>query len=323
VAEAVCSPVPDVLEPGLHCVFCGINAGRVSAAAHAHFANPRNDFWRLLHDAGFTPRLFEPAEQHGLLELGYGLTNAALRTTTGSGHLRRGDFDARRIERLALELRPRAVAFVGKEAYRGLFGERPELGPQIRSVGSTALYVLPSTSPANAAVPYRERLRWFRALHDWLEPVRREAVRALVVDARDRLLLLRFENAVTHEVWWATPGGGVEAGESDEAALRRELAEECGLALGDPGPVVWRREHVFPWNAELLRQAERFHLIRVERHDVNPTIDLVPEGVYGHRWWTLDELETTGERLAPRTLATGLRKLLREGPPAEPLDVGG
>jgi len=51
------SAVPDVLAPDLAVVFCGINPGRVSAAAAAHFANPRNDFWRLLHDAGFTPRV--------------------------------------------------------------------------------------------------------------------------------------------------------------------------------------------------------------------------------------------------------------------------
>ena len=44
--------------------------------------------WRLLHDAGFTPRLFEPQEQFALLELGIGLTNAAYRTTPGSGDLR-------------------------------------------------------------------------------------------------------------------------------------------------------------------------------------------------------------------------------------------
>ena len=54
------SDVPDVLGPGLTAIFCGINPGRVSAAANAHFANPRNDFWRLLHAAGFTPRLYEP-----------------------------------------------------------------------------------------------------------------------------------------------------------------------------------------------------------------------------------------------------------------------
>jgi TDG/mug DNA glycosylase family protein len=157
------SDVPDVLAPGLRCVFCGINPGRVSAAARAHFANPRNDFWRLLHHAGFTPRRFEPDEQFALLELGYGVTNAAYRTTPGSGDLRRRDFDGARLERLAAELRPRAIAFVGKEAYRGTFRERPQLGPQERRLGETALYVLPSTSPANAAVPYAERLRWFRA----------------------------------------------------------------------------------------------------------------------------------------------------------------
>ena len=56
------------------------------------------------------------------------------------------------------------MAFVGKEAYRGAFGERPELGLQARTLGGTRLFVLPSTSPANAAVPWAERLRWFREL---------------------------------------------------------------------------------------------------------------------------------------------------------------
>ena len=53
---------------------------------------------------------------------------------------------------------------MGKEAYRGTFRERPELGEQQRRLGKTRLFVLPSTSPANAAVPYAERLRWFQAL---------------------------------------------------------------------------------------------------------------------------------------------------------------
>jgi G:T/U-mismatch repair DNA glycosylase len=51
----------------LRVVFCGINPGRWSAAKGAHFANPRNDFWGLLHDAGFTPRQLAPEEQHLLL----------------------------------------------------------------------------------------------------------------------------------------------------------------------------------------------------------------------------------------------------------------
>ncbi len=160
------SAVPDVLAPGLRVVFCGINPGRVSAAAGAHFSNPRNDFWRLLHDAGFTPRLYKPQEQHALTELGLGLTNAAYRTTPGSGDLRRTDFagSRERLERIARDLTPAWIAFVGKEAYRGAFGERPELGEQKRCVGDARLFVLPSTSPANAAVPYSERLRWFNKL---------------------------------------------------------------------------------------------------------------------------------------------------------------
>ena len=171
--------MPDVLAPGVRLVFVGINPGRASAAAAAHFANPRNDFWRLLHEAGLTPRQLEPGEQSELLDLGIGITNAALRTTPGSGDLRAADFagSAARLEGIARDLGPgpAVMAFVGKEAYRGAFGERPALGLQERRLGTARLFVLPSTSPANAAVPWTERVRWFRALA------------ALVVDGRDTL----------------------------------------------------------------------------------------------------------------------------------------
>jgi TDG/mug DNA glycosylase family protein len=162
------SAAPDVLAPGLRVVFCGINPGFRSAEAGAHFANPRNDFWRLLADAGFTPRVYAPEEQWGMPDLGYGLTNAAYRTTKGSSDLRRGDFagSAERLERIAADLRPAIIAFVGKAAFEGAFRERPALGPQERTLGDARLFVLPSTSPANAAVPYEERLRWFRELRD-------------------------------------------------------------------------------------------------------------------------------------------------------------
>jgi double-stranded uracil-DNA glycosylase len=157
------SAIPDVLAPGLRVLFCGINPGRVSAAAHAHFANPRNDFWRLLHGAGFIPRLLDPQEQLELLDYGIAVTNAVARTTPGSGDLRRGDFAgaAERLRQIADELRPQWIGFVGKEAYRGTFNERPQLGEQVRRLAHTRLFVLPSTSPANAAVPWDERVRWF------------------------------------------------------------------------------------------------------------------------------------------------------------------
>ena len=124
-----------------------------------------------MHDAGFTPRLLTPEEQFDVVDFGIGLTNAATRTTRGSGDLRRSDFhgSAERLTDLAEELRPGWLAFVGKEAYRGTFGERPELGEQARQLGETHLFVLPSTSPANAAVPYAERLRWFRELRESID----------------------------------------------------------------------------------------------------------------------------------------------------------
>ena len=218
--DATPSDVPDVLAPGLRVVFVGINPGRVSAAAHAHFANPRNDFWRLLYAAHFTSRLYSPDEQFELLDEEIGVTNAAYRTTPGSGDLRRGDFDgaAERLARIADELRPGWLGFVGKEAYRGTFNERPELGLQERTLGDTRLFVLPSTSPANAAVPWWDRLRWFMELaaRAYGQPPR-TGVRALVLDTSDNVLMIRFSDEFGD--WWSTPGGGVDPGESDRDAL--------------------------------------------------------------------------------------------------------
>ncbi len=322
-AAAPASAVPDVLGPDLEVLFCGINPGRVSAAAAAHFANRRNDFWRLLFEAGFTPRLHAPEEQFALLELGIGITNAASRTTPGSGDLRRADFaaSAERLERIALELRPRAIAFVGKEAYRGVFRERPELGPQRRTLGDVGLFVLPSTSPANAAVPYAERLRRFRELRGWLVPVERPAARALVLDRENRTLLVLFRDELGQS-WWAMPGGGIGEDETSEDAVRRELAEEAGLVGIELGPEIWTREHTFAWYGRIYHQRERVRLVPVDEHEPAPTVDLAAEHVYELRWWTLAELEATPETLVPRRLPHFLRELLAQGPPAEPIDVG-
>jgi TDG/mug DNA glycosylase family protein len=318
------SALPDVLGPDLKVVFCGINPGRVSAAAGAHFANPRNDFWRLLHDAGFTPRLLRPEEQFQALEYGVGLTNAASRTTRGSGDLRRADFDgaAERLERLGRELRPEWIGFVGKEAYRGAFSERPQLGVQERMLGDTWLFVLPSTSPANAAVPYTERLRWFRQLRDLARPLR-TGVRAIVLDPDERVLLVQFGEFGGG--FWATPGGGVESGETDEQVLVRELAEECGIREYELGPLVWTRTHRFAGMRAHGGQEERLYLVRVGRVEPEPELtwdELRAEGMTDVRWWTLDELAASGQTFAPRRLPELLRDLVAHGPRAESFDVG-
>jgi double-stranded uracil-DNA glycosylase len=319
------SDVPDVLAPGLAVVFVGINPGRVSAAARAHFANPRNDFWRLLHTATFTSRLYEPAEQFSLIDEGVGVTNAAYRTTPGSGDLRRGDFTgaAERLERIARELRPQWLAFVGKEAYRGAFGERTELGVQARRLGGTRLFVLPSTSPANAAVPWVVRRRWFGELaqHVYGRPVRR-ATRALVLDPAGRTLLVRFADA--YSGWWALPGGGVAAGETDGEALARELAEECGPPEYELGPLLWSRRQ---WEVSLRHwgaQDERVYLVRTPPFEPAPaqTVEeLLAEGVTEIRWFTVDELER--QPTGPPRLAAIVRDVLERGPPAEPLELTG
>jgi TDG/mug DNA glycosylase family protein len=296
------SEVPDVLAPDLRIVFVGINPGRVSAAARAHFANPRNDFWRLLHAAQLTSRLYEPAEQFSLLEEGIGVTNAAYRTTPGSSDLRRADFagSAARLKRIARELRPRWLAFVGKEAYRGAFGKRPELGLQPGTLDRTKLFVLPSTSPANAAVPWDERRRWFAELAGRESGLpERENVRAAVLDAQERVLLLRYGD--DYSDWWVTPGGGREEGEADEQTLRRELDEEVGLVEFELGPLLWELGGWTPEEPGFGSFLSRVYLVRVDRFEP-------PHLTEAHevRWFSPTELTTVPTR--PPDLAERLRR---------------
>lgn len=152
----------------------------------------------------------------------------------------------------------------------------------------------------------------------------REAVRALVLDPDDRVLLVRFEfpDAGTR---WALPGGGLEAGESDHGALRRELDEELGLTGVEIGPHVWNRLHVIPFiDGKWDGQRERIHLVRAPSFEPSPRLsweELRAEYLFEVRWWHLHELHE-GLPFVPASLHRHLEALLRDGPPNQPFDVG-
>lgn len=152
----------------------------------------------------------------------------------------------------------------------------------------------------------------------------REAVRAIVIDDAQRLLLVRFEFP-DREVW-ATPGGGIEPGETHDAAVRRELREEVGVHHADIGPAVWTRIHRFTTMAGYSGQRETFYLVPLHETPGTPQFSdeqLRAEGLAGSRWWTPAELNAAqNTRFAPQRLPEFYETLLRLGPPNEPVDTG-
>jgi 8-oxo-dGTP pyrophosphatase MutT (NUDIX family) len=150
----------------------------------------------------------------------------------------------------------------------------------------------------------------------------RPTARVVVLDPAGRVLLLgaRLTDPALPPgdvLFWYTPGGGVEDGETLRAAAVRELAEEIGLVV-DPaaleGP-VWLRRNLAVFAGEEIDSRETFFVLRDVVHEVDAggRTELELLGDEPHRWWSAAEVAASAETFAPGDLADRLSEL-RTGP---------
>ncbi len=141
------------------------------------------------------------------------------------------------------------------------------------------------------------------------QPMReRPSARLLITTPKRRVLLFRFEHrtgALADKVYWATPGGGVEQGETFTDAAIRELQEETGIQKTTLSTPVGKRQ--FP-----LQLPDGEQVLAVEQYFVvNTTSEAISrdgwtimerEVMADHRWWSREDLSTTTATIYPDEL---------------------
>lgn len=167
------------------------------------------------------------------------------------------------------------------------------------------------------------------ALPDDLPIIRRRAVRLVVIDSRDALLLFHTHDPDHPDLgtWWELPGGGMDPGETYLETAVRELREETGI-VADPGalgPPTWRRRASFRHRQTRHVQNEVIVTLRLPTPgpdlDVSQRLDYEQEDYFDYRWWPTAQIPDSTERFYPGQLPTLLAPFLRGEQIDEPFEL--
>jgi 8-oxo-dGTP pyrophosphatase MutT (NUDIX family) len=151
----------------------------------------------------------------------------------------------------------------------------------------------------------------------------RRAARLLILDP-DGAVFLQLHDDAEIGLHWAPPGGGIEPGEGEIEAALRETAEETGWTDVEVGPELCRWEHDYTRDDGPVRQHETIFLASGPRRE--PQGDLTEsyrvDGILAVRWWTPGALAGSRALFWPPNIKELVGRVRREGPPAEPVDLG-
>jgi 8-oxo-dGTP pyrophosphatase MutT (NUDIX family) len=159
--------------------------------------------------------------------------------------------------------------------------------------------------------------------------IERPSARLILLDRQDRLFMFKVHQPTVYDPadphydpFWIMIGGLVDPGEEYAHTAVREAREETGLVIKDVR-LIWQRERIIQWRERKVLHRERFFLGRTDSTEIDTSglDDRERSWTLDHRWWSAGEIAASPERFEPKDIGRRLAVLLRDGPPAEPVDL--
>ncbi len=159
--------LPDIIDEDIEILFVALAPSQASVDAGHYFTGDEVNLYRLLREAGLTPREFSPQEDNMVTQSQLGFTHL-IKSQIKTDDIKPATFRMGSLIRIVFRFEPFVVCFLGKETYRHFFNRSTDFGPQRERIAEAAIFVAPLPED-DGGTQYSTKLNYYEELRAFKE----------------------------------------------------------------------------------------------------------------------------------------------------------